>query len=518
MSLCKFLGVSLLLAAGIAAAAPEPPALMLSPDGKGQMLIFPYYTTAAGNSTLLTLSNHGAEAKVLRVRIAEGENGQDVLSFHLYLAVNDIWTGVLFDRGEAQTPGLLTQDQSCTLPSLRDGAGLPQLPDGRRYTPLRGGLEDGGSTTPVRLREGFVEVLEVASIVGNSASDTAVFLRDCAALQAAWNAPDGYWQRNPLQDLLNPTDRISGEAAIVNVAAGTMFGLAPVAINGFRTAPRHIAATQPAGVALHKLITGREPPLATLALTDPSEGKAVVAQHQFYSSQRCLLSYPVPQRAADAVSALLMAEGLNAPYEQDPAIGASTSYVLTYPTRHLYTNPQYTGAAAAVAPFSARFQGVLPLVSNSESDSGFRLRLRDREAQILMSAGRPYICGFLCQPMPSLNLPGTAIEVVALGGVPDPLLGSRLSGHVFQNQGPVEPLLGSGQVQIDLTGRSEVSEGNVLRPSLEGYQLSGLPVIGTRLINYVNANALPGMLANYAAALPMMVDRPAVLPPQVCPQ
>ena len=52
---------------------------------------------------------------------------------------------------------------------------------------------------------------------------------------------------------------------------------------------------------------------------------------------------------------------------------------------------------------------------------------------------------------------------------------------------------------------------HTLRASREGYRFVGLPLIGTQLNNYVNAQAAPGLLANYAAVRAMAVRQRCIM-------
>ena len=91
-SLCAALaGMGALGAAGAAQA------VNLNPDGLGQVLIYPYYTTrsdSAGHAfnSLLSVVNTTASAKAVKVRILEGKNSAEVLDFNLYLSPHDVWT------------------------------------------------------------------------------------------------------------------------------------------------------------------------------------------------------------------------------------------------------------------------------------------------------------------------------------------------------------------------------------------------------------------------------------------
>lgn len=478
-------------------------AVSLSARGQGQMLIYPYYTTANSN-TLISLTNNAREAKVVRLRVAEGEHAADALSLNIYIGPKDTWYGVLFDPGNGQT-SLVSSDTTCTYPAITGAPGLPQLPDGRSYRGLHLPAQpDAGSNEPARLREGFVEALELASVIPYSATSNAIALpyepntRNCAALEAAW-APGGYWAGDPRRDLVNPTGGLSGESAVVNVPAGVIFGMQAVAIDDVRIDPRDQPRGTGSSVVAHTRPTPGTPPLSTLVLTDPL---AKTARADVVVDGKALqLTYPAPERAFEALSAVLMTSQLSGVYEEDPAYGARTSFVLTYPTRPLYTDAGVAGSP--LAPFAARFRGVMPL----GDAAGYNFAVYDREGAVRLVGGTSVGCHINCPPVTrKVRGPGTAVEVLAPGGTPDPLLGSRLhadlGGQVHDNSANDEVFT----IPVSGMGTLELLPSLALRPSLEGRRLVGLPVIGTRLVNYVNANASPGLLANFSLAVPMSAD------------
>lgn len=480
-------------------------AVRVDPRGEGQVLIFPYYTTAAGNTTLLSLTNYRRQAKVVQLRIAEGENARTALTFNIYLRPEDTWTGALFDRGNGEPPALLTDDGSCTYPLIRDSTTLPQLPDGRRYAPLAVPSADAGSRGVARLREGFIEAVEVASIVTASPTYTLLsrfemtMLPECWRLADYWatSAPAGRWTADPLADLANPTGGIGGEASIINIANGTVFNLRAVAIEDYRADPLDIPRGSLKTVAQHHRAGPDTGSLLTQALTDPAARKATA---QVSVGTRVVdLSYAVPERAVDAVTAVLMATTYRATLEESPETGARSSYVLTYPTRSLYTDPAQSGSASPLAPFRDLFAGIQPLLDSR----GIKFFWVDRIGYV---TGRLSCEGFSGCPPPVLaRLPGTAVELIAPGGAPDALLGTRLHGDVGRRSPgfDIVPIKGSGWLILDTAHAHSTLLGEPLRPSLEGRRLIGIPALGTRLANYVNANAAPGVLANYSFAQPM---------------
>ncbi|WP_325279865.1 hypothetical protein [Tahibacter sp.] len=470
-------------------------AVMLNAHGQGQVLIWPYYTTAAGNASLITLTNHLDRAKIVQLRVAEGENGRSVAALNVYLAPHDSWTAALFDRGENESPGLLTDDPSCTYPQLSRSNDLPQLPDGRRYLPLSVPI-DAGSSEPRRVREGYVEAVELAAIVADSATASAITpaaggARDCLLIEQAWTAPAGYWTRNPLRDLTNPGGGLSGSIAIVNVAAGTLYGAQATALDEFRVDPEDRPRGTRASVAQHFAPPPGVLSLLGSALSDPATGQATAL---LIDGGRVIQAHYPSDRALDAVSAVLMAARLSAPSDTTARLGATTSFALTYPTRAHYTDPQL-GATAPRPPFQTTFRGVVPLAQSP----GHAFRLLDRE-------GAELFRGPLGQGALALRTTGTAVELVSLAGVRDSAFDSRLHGHMGtagQNGRPV-PYFGDGQLIVEFDQARDTSP--VLPASLEGYRLAGLPVIGTRFTHYTNQNAAPGVLATYAEAAPMQAQ------------
>jgi len=75
--------------AGAAGIVGSAQAVNIDPDGLGQVLIYPYYTTNGGNVTLLSVVNTTDEAKAVKVRFKEGKNSREVLDFNLYMSA---WT------------------------------------------------------------------------------------------------------------------------------------------------------------------------------------------------------------------------------------------------------------------------------------------------------------------------------------------------------------------------------------------------------------------------------------------
>ena len=157
----KALSTVVLGALGAAGAAH---AVYQDPNGLGQALIYPYYSVQTANgsayNTYLSVVNSTSQGKVLKVRFREGKTSAEVLDFNLYLSPNDVWTAAVIPADAAATAGarLITSDVSCTNPAI-PANGI----DFRNYQYVGDGLGNGLDRT----REGYAEIIEMATITGS---------------------------------------------------------------------------------------------------------------------------------------------------------------------------------------------------------------------------------------------------------------------------------------------------------------------------------------------------------------
>src|ERR1700687_5673083 len=94
-------------------------ALSVNPDGLGQALIYPYFTTQGTNApynSLLSVVNSTNSGKVVKVRFLEGKNSKEVLDFNLWLAPKGVGTAAIVPMGAGA--GILTSALSCTTPAI----------------------------------------------------------------------------------------------------------------------------------------------------------------------------------------------------------------------------------------------------------------------------------------------------------------------------------------------------------------------------------------------------------------
>jgi hypothetical protein len=297
-SLCAALaGIGALGAAGAAQA------VNLNPDGLGQVLIYPYYTTrtdAAGNAynSLLSVVNTTASVKAVKVRFLEGKNSREVLDFNLFLSPKDVWTTAVVPIGSGA--GILTADVSCTLPAI-PAAGKEFV--NFAYT------ADGAGSSLDRTTEGYVEIIEMAAYADSS--DTAANVTHIAGV------PPGCADQTDalgLAEALPPTGGLMGGVSLINVGSGADFTEDAIALDNF---------------SIFHLYTGAGVTTPDLSQATPPQS-IVVANNNVYQSTWA----PGP----DAVSALLMHDQIMNEFVLDAGTNSGTDWVVTMPTKRFYVS------------------------------------------------------------------------------------------------------------------------------------------------------------------------------------
>jgi len=325
--------------AGAAGIAGTAQAVNINPDGLGQVLIYPYYTSNGGNFTLLSVVNTTEDAKAVKVRFLEGYNSREVLDFNMYMSAYDVWVASIGD--DEGTPTLFVPDSTCTVPYLfetnvQDGVGqqafLPYA-----YT---GANSDGGPSDIGRAAEGHFEMIEMgvltnetmtAKRLGSASAATHVVTedgprpRDCQQLVDNWTifgqGPNGMWIQDHTLDIDRGNGGLFGGAAIINVNNGTMYGYDARAIQGYDNSD---------DAHLH-FVPGDVQP----SLNDGNRNDATV----FFGeplAEAVTLTYP---RGVDAVSAVFMKENIMNGYNIQADLNALSEWVITFPTKNFYVDP-----------------------------------------------------------------------------------------------------------------------------------------------------------------------------------
>lgn len=435
-------------------------AVNVNPDGTGQVLLYPYYTTRLENDTLISVVNTTDEVKAIKVRFLEGENSREVLDFNLYMSPFDVWTGSITEGTGG--PVFRTEDNSCTVPYFFQGSG--ELPF---VTFL---FNDSGNTGIDRAREGYIEMLEMGN-VGGSLGANAIHGSDgepanCNGLVAAWST-GGVWTQDPTTDLTAPSGGLFGDGVVINVPGARAMGYDAVALDGF------------SDTILHRTPTTPEPRLddvsPAVSYTVLSTGGSPVLVSDDWT-----LEEPV-----QAVTAVLMVDQIHNQYATEAIIGGSSEWVVTHPTK-----AQHVNGLSPIEPFTALF-------ADGFACEPIVLEFWDRnEAQSPLGPILP-------SPPPPTGGPASLCfeaNVVTFndslateygGGVVTDVLGSRLSVN-FDVDNAAGFDTGWAQLRFN-----DAAPGvtHTMTNDVSGREYQGLPVVGfgVRTANNVSLNALFGV-------------------------
>jgi hypothetical protein len=479
-------------------------AVFLNPDGLGQVLIYPYYTANGGNQTVFTVANHQPRAKALKLRILESRNGREVASINVYLGPRDIWTAAIFPIPGEEGAGLISLDSSCTVPQIQGNTSLPVLSNGLRYLPLStsnyAGLDNGPRTLD-RLRDGHIEVIEMATLTNASNASAAAVSHtnsrpaNCAQLTAAWEAnPIGYWKNNALIDTDSPSGGLSGTGAIIDIAKGSMLNFSADALDGWRTGVLSQVHTPP-GDPRPRIIDA-----ANLQLPPPAGVESVVFINGTMLRSTWVANNDGPTGGPiDGVSAVLAYDNLYNEFATESAVAGKSEWVVTFPTKRYHTDaPSAAGNYNVPSrPFTVRFPTSGTAPGKACEPIGFAVFNREEQSTVGDlswipdddSGGASYC--YATQLM-ALNQTGSPSKIFssslayALNSVSSPFGGGGLSTPTFYE---------IGWIYIDLGANNHIG-----RPSLEGHQYRGLPVTGFWAATADNLSASPGVRAYYGGA------------------
>jgi len=457
------------------AAAPPCFGVSLGTNGLGQVLIYPYYSvrlapgTASPYNALLSVVNGAPRGKAVKVRFREALAGAPVFEATVFLSLRDVWTAAVVPTGDGA--GVLTTDTSCTLPVVGVGVGGAPTMNGTFSSAMYAGDPLGAS--PGRVREGFVEVLEMGTIRQGSTLEQAVNhingkppcnLGSTAAIAA---------------DLDPPSGKLYGSLTLVNVLEGTAYEYDAVALDHWSADVQYSAS-------------GTYRP--TLADATPMVSSVTTGTSLLVSRWTT---------GADAVNAVLLAGSTQAEFMRDATVNGATDIVYTMPTK-----PLMVTQGLAVPPF------YVPLSSNGACEpSGDRTVSREEQA---------YNPGQSQLDLPAFAALCWATTVQSLNAnwpSPSAVLGSQAGLRHFvatTETYPVPTIYSAGVADQFFTG-STTTPARALHPSaattitdlMTGVQTmsnsvtyGGLPVVGVTMMRYVNGVVPVGgvpTLSNYGA-------------------
>lgn len=534
--------------AGVAGLVNVSSALNVNPDGLGQVLIYPYYTVNAENSTLVSIVNTTDDVKAVKVRFLEGRNSQEVLDFNLYLSPFDVWTGLVGDpEGDDTGRAILRSfDTSCIAPksvyqNIHTEAGQNFLD--YQYA---GSNPDGGPYHIERTREGHIEMIEMGRVVddgdvseaggtsvsaidvlgGNPAPFTGSELAfaathidgvpfDCEAISDAWEN-GGQWRANANLDIDTPNGGLFGGGQIIDTVNGTNLSYNADAIEGF-----FVSETR---ANLHAFPGSVDPSLAFAQSSDGGEATAVI----FDNGTLYQFTFTGADAGRNAVSAVFMHNEIYNEYVTNEAILADSEWVITFPTKRLHIDELLPSRL----PFRSTYQGddTAPYEGLAGACEPIDVEFFDREERT---------SGFIpddvppSPPPPNIEAPGLNLcfeaQVITFnqedagevltGNQPSAILGSFYPRNinlcqVYNADGTCADatVYTEGWLRMVLGNQNEADpEANFMFTDAVSVDdpniIVGLPATGFWAANYINGNLEAGLLANYAGIHKHRADR-----------
>lgn len=334
-------GVSALGAVGAAEAQVQ-----ISPNGLGQVLLYPYYTTRTATTgefnTLISVVNSTGSTKAVKVRFREPKASVEVLDFNLFLSPYDVWTGWLEKSGDGVI--LKTDDKSCTIPTITATNGKFRNESYKSDAANDAGLD--------RLREGYFEMIEMATYTDGS--DVATNVKHSSA-----GVPPGCSKLQLVtytkvhSEALAPNGGLTGTVQLVQPGSGFNSATDPTVLINFT-----------------KTQIYKDPNLDTPNLGDGDDFGVVkmddgnVIHGSFANSQ-------------DAVSAVLMKGDVLNEFMMEPSVDGATEWLVTFPTKHFYVSPN------GGAPSKIFTEGM----SSTGSCDEYQLDTHDREEATFTPGG-----------------------------------------------------------------------------------------------------------------------------------
>jgi hypothetical protein len=288
-------------------------AQFLNPDGLGQALIYPYYTTNAGWSTFIHVINTSAFTVAAKVRFLSAPNSTDIYDIVLVLSPYDMWTAVVERQGT--TNGVRATDNSCTAPFYGKDVFQP-------------------FSTQTNSSEGYAEIIMMGystlNPLTNPGSIAALAKHDpttgvplnCNAVDQAFASPGDAFRPIAAQfDFPPGLNPLTGKFNLVNVGKAWAGASRAVTIANFTPVGSPYTPNNPTGMWSQAIGDFEHPTLA--------EGAGGLG----------------------AVNAVLNRTSVINEWNLNPGLGERASWVLTFPTKALTVNAiNALNAEAAQAP------------------------------------------------------------------------------------------------------------------------------------------------------------------------
>lgn len=373
--------------------ASQAQAVNVAQDGLGEVLLFPYYTVNNSFDTNINITNTSENTVIFKIRFREAHNSRDARDFNVVLSPFDVWTARV-TMGTNGVARLETADMSCTVGQL------PTLANGNRgidftnfdYTGINA---DQGPTGLDRTLEGHIEVIQMAvqyptnggqdvpssgltfpsGSVGYNAQHVAGVPRNCGAVATALGASN---VASTAQALFEPINVLKGSLSLIKVSQGKAIAVDPTVLANFYNPDS--SGVDGDGAAGSNL-------LFSPASQDPQLNQTTPQVAELFDDTIGAPIFAFMANPEDAVSAVLSRKVVVNQYSVNPAVGAQTDWVVSFPTKYFYVDERETASNSSLAPFNASDTFQNPPLDCAAVNVGFRFFSREEDEQIIADPG-----------------------------------------------------------------------------------------------------------------------------------
>lgn len=436
-------------------ALSQAQAVNLSKNGKGEVLIFPYYSVNNDLNTIYQITNTTADAKAIKIRFLEGEGGLEVLNFNVYLSAYDVWSGILIP-GTSTFDGHLGEPTAIHMHS--DTSCAPYLSQsGQQFFPF---LLHPDNSNMRRTTDGQIEVIEMGTLTGAAAilatHDLSGTPNGCSTLQAYWDAGGQWYPQtggDPSIDIEPSTGGLTGTASLVDVANGYSYGFEAIALENFWLGDGE--HSEPGSVY-------------------PNLAFAQTQAHVWVNGEIQASNWST---GYEAVSAVLMQSQIFNEFDFDDSILSKTEWVLTFPTKRFHVYAQ-----SVSPPFANQWDG-------SASCEEFRIDMRDRNNRHFAIRGNPEpppgYADRLCYQTNVIEFLADTSQFASTSQV----LGSDNLVSFAPDNNFLNEYSGWSLIHFDYPTQTMIPQS--------GSDYLGLPAVGFKIQRITNNNAQLGLIAQY---------------------
>jgi hypothetical protein len=491
--------------AGGASAAVTPAGstateLEINKDGKGHILLVPYYNASENNTTVINLVNSDtSNGKALKVRFRGANNSDDVFDFTLFMSPGDVWSGaVVHNAGSA---ALVTNDNSCVLPA---DAGINSGTPANFVTSRLGNAGAKGTL------EGYVEVLTMADIpLNNSSGALYKAIKHVNGVAPCFTAAEYNTLLTQLADpvavppgMTNPTTGMFANWTIINVNNVSSWGGDATAVEA------RVGAGGAAGAGnivyfpqLNDAVTGTISDFTADPLL--TTGKVVPRLYDLPDLSTPYTGAGVAATQADNLTGALAVKAVQNEFITSASVAGSTDWVFSMPTRRYSVALDY--AAVTVPPATAPEYRVFRTGATYFTTTNTSV---DSSAARVGQAGERSICVSLGSN--ALDYRDRSERTPAPGGFVispnQPAAGMSFCGEasVLSFNSATSSVLGAAIGQNGVTLNAGFNEGWASINTNNGGL--GFPILGAAFQKFLNVGA-GGVQGNFGSVWPHRYNR-----------